>query len=424
MTWTSLFPSYWWALLGLLVPLLIHLWNKREGKRILVGSLQWMEEDQEKRPSRLQFDDVWLFLLRALLVVGVVLLLVGFQRWEAVEAESRKWVYVGSELMEQQSIQTVVARLQEQEYTLKIWPDTLPQNNAWAFLQSIDFLHPELDSVVLLTPPLVAQWQHARPHLSFGTKWLPTPVQQAPPFILEAWETGNEVRLIIGMPTDTAFRFRPISLPKKEGGISIGSQLDVLLTQNNAGWMAQLGAVSFPVKKELKKRLAIRYGSQFLRQRQYLEAAIRAVEAYTLVTFEVDSQLETEPVGAAEVVFWLSSLEEPVLPVPCISLDHPALFNQLDAPKPELARHLLELFFNSYVEQAMAYDLRLVDARYLGESPTLSPEQAAQLAAIQAQNDQLKTQQQAPPSYQFWLWVVLIIIFVMERIYGYQRQLT
>ena len=37
-------PLYLWTLLGLLVPIAIHLWSKKEAKTIKIGSVQLLSE--------------------------------------------------------------------------------------------------------------------------------------------------------------------------------------------------------------------------------------------------------------------------------------------------------------------------------------------------------------------------------------------
>ena len=61
-------PTYLWSLLGLLVPIAIHLWNKSEGKTIKVGSIRLIKESQTSKSSRLQFNELFLLLLRLILV--------------------------------------------------------------------------------------------------------------------------------------------------------------------------------------------------------------------------------------------------------------------------------------------------------------------------------------------------------------------
>ncbi|UOG75663.1 BatA domain-containing protein [Hymenobacter tibetensis] len=53
------------ALLGLLVPLAIHLWNRRPGRTVQVGSVRWLAAAANRRLRNLRLEQVWLLLLRA-----------------------------------------------------------------------------------------------------------------------------------------------------------------------------------------------------------------------------------------------------------------------------------------------------------------------------------------------------------------------
>ena len=54
-----LHPDWWPIGLALLVPLLIHLWNRKEGRTIKVGSIQWIPEQEQRKINSIQFSDFW-----------------------------------------------------------------------------------------------------------------------------------------------------------------------------------------------------------------------------------------------------------------------------------------------------------------------------------------------------------------------------
>ncbi|WP_460554347.1 BatA domain-containing protein, partial [Hymenobacter daeguensis] len=63
-----LHPAAFWALTGLLVPVAIHLWNRRPGREVAVGSLRWLATGANRRLRSLQPEQLWLLLLRAVLL--------------------------------------------------------------------------------------------------------------------------------------------------------------------------------------------------------------------------------------------------------------------------------------------------------------------------------------------------------------------
>src|SRR6056297_2328647 len=68
-------PSFLWALLGLAVPVAIHLWSKKEGKTIKVGSIKFLHESESRKSSSIKLNEFWLLLLRMLLVTILVFIL-------------------------------------------------------------------------------------------------------------------------------------------------------------------------------------------------------------------------------------------------------------------------------------------------------------------------------------------------------------
>ena len=64
-------------LLALLVPLAIHLWNRRPGREVAVGSVRWLAAGANRRLRNLRLEQWPLLLLRLLLLLGLVGALAG-----------------------------------------------------------------------------------------------------------------------------------------------------------------------------------------------------------------------------------------------------------------------------------------------------------------------------------------------------------
>ncbi|MEP0086438.1 MAG: BatA domain-containing protein, partial [Maribacter dokdonensis] len=75
-------PSYLWALLGLLVPIAIHLWSKKEAKTIKIGSVQWLSESKSKQSSSIQLNEWWLLVLR-MGIISLLVLLMAKPQWHS-----------------------------------------------------------------------------------------------------------------------------------------------------------------------------------------------------------------------------------------------------------------------------------------------------------------------------------------------------
>ncbi len=75
MEWIQ--PAFFWGLLGILVPLAIHLWNGRRGKVIAWAATAWLNPQESQSSRSLRLDQWLLLLVRVLLWSLLVLLVVG-----------------------------------------------------------------------------------------------------------------------------------------------------------------------------------------------------------------------------------------------------------------------------------------------------------------------------------------------------------
>lgn len=90
MQWSE--PAYLWALLGLLIPLAIHLLSRQAGRVVRVGSIRHLVETNTRKFSSIRFNEYLLFAFRAGAVILFVLLLVGLHRENALPTP--RWVLV------------------------------------------------------------------------------------------------------------------------------------------------------------------------------------------------------------------------------------------------------------------------------------------------------------------------------------------
>ncbi|QHJ08538.1 BatA domain-containing protein [Hymenobacter busanensis] len=91
-------PAALWALLGLLVPVAIHLWNRRPGQVVPVGALRWLTPGTQQRVSRLQLSQLPLLLLRLALLALLALAVAG-PHWRQPPRPARPQVLLSPEVL-------------------------------------------------------------------------------------------------------------------------------------------------------------------------------------------------------------------------------------------------------------------------------------------------------------------------------------
>jgi len=69
-------PTYLWGLFSILVPLVIHLWNKGDIKTIKIGSVRFLNEQETKQTRQVKLNELLLLFLRMLILALLVLAIV------------------------------------------------------------------------------------------------------------------------------------------------------------------------------------------------------------------------------------------------------------------------------------------------------------------------------------------------------------
>ena len=90
-------PTALLTLTGLLVPVAIHLWNRRPGREVAVGSLRWLAAGANRRLRNLKPEQLWLLLLRAALL-AVLAVAVAEPVWRQRQPTSQGQVLLSPEV--------------------------------------------------------------------------------------------------------------------------------------------------------------------------------------------------------------------------------------------------------------------------------------------------------------------------------------
>ena len=92
MNWVN--PVFFWGLLGISVPILIHLWSGRKGKVISWAATAWLNPQESQSSRSLKLDHRLLLFLRILLWIAIVFFLVGIW-WKGFSGSGEKAVVHG-----------------------------------------------------------------------------------------------------------------------------------------------------------------------------------------------------------------------------------------------------------------------------------------------------------------------------------------
>lgn len=117
-------PTYLWALLGLLIPLAIHLLSRKAGRVVQVGSIRHLTESSTRRFKSIRFNEYLLFALRAFLIVLFVLLLAGLT-FPGRESKS-KWALIEGDPVAFPVLSQRLDSLEEAGYELRSFSNGFP----------------------------------------------------------------------------------------------------------------------------------------------------------------------------------------------------------------------------------------------------------------------------------------------------------
>ena len=323
-----LHPTAFLALLGLLVPLVIHLWERRQGRRILVGSLRLLEEADEQRINHLQLTDLWRLLLRALILILFVFLLAGpVWKMKPEEDAPRHWVLLTPGLVVEGALFTHLDSLRAAdqpvrmlapgfpEWTMEQETDEIPlSENYWSLLRELCRLPAAPDTVTIFGDPMLRHFRGERPGLPLVVRWQSLPERAAIPFLVSAWKNGDQLEVLLGLSGAEGTAFRRSAVPAKAGEHPLPEPFPPLMVEEGGSpqdWNVRLeGGQELAAVTDIPKRIIrLVLGQRQEEEGRYLQAALRAVAAFTGLDVDIQpGSVETADeaeVGGNEWLFWL-----------------------------------------------------------------------------------------------------------------------
>ncbi|TDN39799.1 hypothetical protein E4631_09000 [Hymenobacter sp. UV11] len=329
-------------LLGLLVPLAIHLWNRRPGREVAVGSLRWLAAGANRRLRNLRLEQLWLLLLRAALLAVLAMALAG-PAWRQVRPAAQGQVLVSPALADGSSLAAVrptLDSLRRHGYRLR-WlapglppitaaewqrdslgrPATKPRgdNFYWARLQQAADSFPG-QPLCAVTPAALRGFGGAHPTLPANLTWQTVPTRTATDWLQAAGASTDSLRLLLGHSDEkqTTFRTVRVALPQSGAAITVAG-LPPLRYETTAG-----GAQLRPAAADSGRapaavpvlagplRVYLYATASYADDARYLRAALRAAAVGLARPLALTAgPTPPDPAQAADWLFWLSDSPVP-----------------------------------------------------------------------------------------------------------------
>ncbi len=338
----QLLSSFWFiALAGLLVPVLIHLWNKKPPKVIKVGSIKWLAATASKKARSLRFQDWPLLLLRCLLLTALVLFLVQPVWRQTLPPKNQKYVWVAPELLKAPNlslIQNTLDSLTQQNYEPRQLRKTLPlltaedwinikqgkllikadsgAINYWTLAQQLTRKFPATSEHLIFTSSQLSNFAGRRPILKNTIHWVTIPTNQNKIWVQEAFQSGaDSLTILLGRSTGSGTSFTPYSFvkPLPNQTLTIPDAPALLFSQEGKRTFLNISTTQEKIEvKSDSLRIAIFYEPSRQADAGYVRAALEALHSYTHRPVSIQLSTTTNNLNSkTDFLFWLSDVAIP-----------------------------------------------------------------------------------------------------------------
>lgn len=320
-------PIWLFGISGIIIPILIHLWNVKKGKTLKIGSVVLLGESSRQNARSLRLLDLLLLLLRCLLII-IISLLLAKPVWISSNSSNQKggWILIEKENFTEtySRFKKEIDSLDRAGYDLHFFEpgfkaadlnklkdseiindSTALQLSYWSLLRMLDQEIPAGNEAYIFTPNRLNRFQAERPEIVTKLNWKTyTPKDSTSTWIESAWFTNDSIRAVIAEAEPKGIKQIPLFIdPSKRNG---AFTVDIQNGNTSLNFKNASASKQKPLTVDTSSiRIAI-YTDNFKKDAEYLVAAIRAIQKYTQRKIElslVKSGLINE---SQNIVFWLS----------------------------------------------------------------------------------------------------------------------
>lgn len=337
------FNPYWFfGLFALIIPILIHFWNKKPAENIEIGSIFLLKAAEKSSLKRGMFNQLWLLLLRCLLVSVFALLFVRPYINQITRSESpEKWVLIQSPVNAYYNgNRHIIDSLIKQGYTAHAFSTGFAKINLekvldsgafklsraayeadqfWPLLSKIDTLKHRPVEVHLYSNNLLGSFSGLRPTISYKLHWhITQPSDSSFRQLRSAYKTFSgktERTIVFTSPRSTRFQTAEISpyLPSETN-----SRVGEIPDRKTSSLQEQTAGLLTLKPDSLSYRIAIYYDPDKINDAAYSAAALRAAREFTkrkliisLIKLDPDKNIIRPADIHATGILWLSYLSIP-----------------------------------------------------------------------------------------------------------------
>lgn len=427
---TFLNPAYLWSLLALAVPVAIHLWSKKEGRVIRVGSVEFLGESDTKQSSSIKLNEIWLLILRCL-IIGLLAIILAGPALKS-EREIHPVVFlVEKDLVDEPYLQEILDTLvghEQVKYLAEGFPaidadisalsDGTP--NYWQLARQMESL--QTDSIVVFTRARLSGLKGVKPTTSKNISWV-TMEPDPEKMIVEAAFIDEKIRVVQAEGAKDYLKFERRSIPM--------DSLQSLLVSDEEGAAKVRLAPDDPwimADTVEERQILIVYEEALNDEMEFIRASFNAIQRYLHYPLKV----EVRQVGKAgaenpDLLVWLT--EKP--------MSKPAVLNVLYKPDSLANSIIVEAAEKGTYYLTQSLDVETVVSKHLTEHLlrvlNIYPDARkyvekvdVRVADVEAL-EPVKVEKAQMNKYGFedisgWLWLLLVAAATGERMLALYRK--
>lgn len=422
-------PSYLWALWGLLVPLAIHLWSKKEAKTVKIGSIQLLDESNSRQSSSLQLNEWFLLLLRMLVITLTVMLMAGPQ-WRTHKNRDLVTYVVEPSLVGHHTLDKVLDSLNETsevlllkngfpEWEMEMEPLGTATPNYWQLVQKMDSL--PSDSIVVFSHARVQGFRSARPTTHKKINWVVMEPENFGDTPLIALGNGQEMELVsmVGDGQNNLFKKQKLT-----NGFSLTENKDSLRLEVDNGTKTIDHTVLSPIE------VALYSDTETEAEKKYIEASLAALSNYlqrdiNIQTFEDGEQPDG---SSADLNIWLRSDSSDAFSGKWLVFHEDPLAKRLIVPGTKEGHHYLTkpLTAENTVEEHFAEQLLILLNLDVDIEELISEADSRQMDASELKPNYVepksKRERATFKDMSHWAFFVLLVLMMVERVVSYLKK--
>ncbi|TKB96924.1 BatA domain-containing protein [Pedobacter cryophilus] len=320
-----LYPIAFFAIIGIIVPIMIHLWNVKQGKTLKIGSIIFLGESSSKSSRSFKITDWLLLLLRCLLILIIAFLLAEpFINDKLVANGDKGWVLIEKEQIKNLSKTNLkeIDSLTQSGFEIHDLNINFPALNlkdtaSWqetnttklsssSLLKQLNTQLPAGFKVYWYGANLLNQYPDEVLKSSLAIQFRNILKTDSTVFkVAEAYFTNKDslkVLLINSTSGQTNYSFQNVNDQTKNVLLKIDSGLSFLKTKEQSSW----------IKADTNTVYVSVYEAQNQKDASYLKAAILAIRDYSGRKISVQVVKNPKEISPqTNILFWLSTAAIP-----------------------------------------------------------------------------------------------------------------